>query len=499
MPKFISKFTATTFLTLTATGAMADVTPQQVWDAMKVQFSLSGELTAVETQTGDTLDVSQITLSNSANGAQSDVTIGGTISFRNLGDGTVAVEYPSTMTFQSTSDAGQASATIGMELVQSGGQMRASGTPDNIRFDFSFPTMVGKLTEIDVDGETFEGDFVVTASAMNGYWTQSGDGNRQVNADYSMASMNVDADFDMPDEEGRIDFQIEMSDLGATSNTRFPADFDASTPETLFQSDFQVAADLEFQATEFTVRVDAPDQTTNIAGTLGGGSFGVGMSPDGIRYAVTNSDFQAEGGIVGLPIPPVAVTFAQSGFDLIMPLGQSETPQDFKLATLLKDLKVSDFLWAMVDPMQQLPRDAATVNLDITGKANWAVDLFDPMAMAAAEDGVGTLDSLQLNDLTVKIAGAELNGAGAFTFDNDDLETFDGIPRPIGAIDLALTGGITLLDTLTSMGLVPQEQAMGIKMMSGLFAVPGDGPDTLNSKIEIDESGAILANGQRIQ
>ena len=36
-------------------------------------------------------------------------------------------------------------------------------------------------------------------------------------------------------------------------------------------------------------------------------------------------------------------------------------------------------------------------------------------------------------------------------------------------------------------------------MMMGLFARPGDGEDTLVSTIEVQEDGAVLANGQRIR
>ena len=66
-------------------------------------------------------------------------------------------------------------------------------------------------------------------------------------------------------------------------------------------------------------------------------------------------------------------------------------------------------------------------------------------------------------------------------------------------MNLALSGGNTLLDTLVGMGLLPEEQAMGARLMSGLFARPGDGPDTLVSTIEMKEDGSILANGQRIK
>jgi hypothetical protein len=70
---------------------------------------------------------------------------------------------------------------------------------------------------------------------------------------------------------------------------------------------------------------------------------------------------------------------------------------------------------------------------------------------------------------------------------------------PAGTINLMLVGGNGLLDTLVSMGLVPEDQAMGARMMLGLFARPGDGADTLVSEITFQEDGAILANGQRIR
>jgi hypothetical protein len=49
------------------------------------------------------------------------------------------------------------------------------------------------------------------------------------------------------------------------------------------------------------------------------------------------------------------------------------------------------------------------------------------------------------------------------------------------------------------MGFLPQEQAMGARLMMGLFAVAGPEADTLTSKIEINDAGHIIANGQRIQ
>jgi hypothetical protein len=77
--------------------------------------------------------------------------------------------------------------------------------------------------------------------------------------------------------------------------------------------------------------------------------------------------------------------------------------------------------------------------------------------------------------------------------------TWGGMPAPDGSVDLKLAGGNGLIDKLVTMGLLPQEQAMGARRMMGLFARPGDGPDNLVSKIEVKKEGSIFANGQQIK
>ena len=111
----------------------------------------------------------------------------------------------------------------------------------------------------------------------------------------------------------------------------------------------------------------------------------------------------------------------------------------------------------------------------------------------------GDTHALSVNDLLVQAVGAKLTGKGAFTFDNTDMRTIPGMPRPEGAIDLALNGANALIDNLIAMGIISDQEAMPARMMMGMFAVPGDGPDSLKSKIEINAQGHILANGQRIK
>ena len=168
----------------------------------------------------------------------------------------------------------------------------------------------------------------------------------------------------------------------------------------------------------------------------------------------------------------------------------------------MRDFAVSDMIWGLLDPSAQLPRDPATLALDLSGKAKVLFDFLNPDQAAALQSSgaaPGELNALTLKSLVLDAVGARLTGTGDFTFDNSDLTSFDGMPRPTGAVDLKLVGGNGLLDKLVAMGMLPQEQAMGARMMMGLLAVAGTEPDTLNSKIEINDAGHILANGQRIQ
>ena len=115
-----------------------------------------------------------------------------------------------------------------------------------------------------------------------------------------------------------------------------------------------------------------------------------------------------------MPIPDLSGSYAESAFNLSMPLQKSDTPSDFGLLVKLVDLKVSDALWGMIDAGNVLPHDPATLIIDTKGTATLTSDLTDEAMMDAMGDvPPGQLNSFDLTQLTLKIAGAELNGDGA--------------------------------------------------------------------------------------
>jgi hypothetical protein len=217
------------------------------------------------------------------------------------------------------------------------------------------------------------------------------------------------------------------------------------------------------------------------------------MSADGMSYGGTGDDAKIAVQISSFPLP-IDLSVAQTAFNFAIPVAKGEAAQPFGLLVKFVDLEVSEGLWGMFDPAAQLPRDPATLIVDLSGAAKLLVNILDPKeAENIGDQPPGELDALDINELKLSAVGAELTGNGALTFDNSA-----GMPKPLGAVDLQLTGANALIDKLVAMGFVPEDQAMGARMMMGLFAVP-TGEDALSSKIEFKEDGGVYANGQRVQ
>ena len=74
-----------------------------------------------------------------------------------------------------------------------------------------------------------------------------------------------------------------------------------------------------------------------------------------------------------------------------------------------------------------------------------------------------------------------------------------GMAGASGTLKIALVGVEPLFAGLLSTGLVAQDDLMGVRMMMGMFAVPGDEGDSLKTTIELTPEGGIVANGMPLQ
>ncbi|MEM7076129.1 MAG: hypothetical protein AAGA28_15025 [Pseudomonadota bacterium] len=488
-----------------AGASWADLTAEDVWADWQGYLSSAGyDVTATQSQSGNTLSVTDITLGMVLPEDEGNMTADlGRLDFEEMGDGTVSVRLPASMPMSLTLDVvDEGEMTVGFEFTNSGFDMRAAGVPADLTYTYSADEIGFALTGIESDGETIDtGTFTVNMANVVGETLMKIGDLRSSVQKMTSESLVYKVDFTDPELGGTLQWESTIQGLDLIGNGAVPIQSDLTDMAAAISDGFAADATMRFGSGQTKIRFQ--DSATEFSADTSseGGTFQAGFGANGLGYTLGTTGLKVF--FQGNDVPfPVEAAIGEAALNLLLPISKSEEMQDFAFGLTLGDFTMSDLIWGIFDPGAQLPRDPATVALDMTGKMRLFLDLLNADDMAAIEAtgaAPGEVDSVTLNDLRISLAGAELTGQGAFTFDNSDTETYDGLPKPEGAVDLTLTGGNGLLDKLIAMQLLPEEQAMGVRMMMGLFAVPGEGADTLNSKIEVTPDGQLLANGQRLR
>ncbi|ABA80097.1 DUF2125 domain-containing protein [Rhodobacter sphaeroides] len=507
---YFSTLAGTTALaTLVAAGsAQADVTPEQVWQSWQELGATYGQtLTAAnQSRTGDTLKLQDVRM----HFAQDGTVVEGTIPEVNLtqrGDGTVEItmspEFPVEMTIPNEPDAENPApepTELALALRQPGMVMVAGGDDLATTLAFDAPSTTIAVTEVDgVSAREMNLTAEMTMSDVAGTYRTEGTDTRSITNDFTAAVAEMTFAMTDPETKGKVNVRASATDLKGTSSGKMVGTLGMADMAAALQAG--AASTGSFTYGPATLEFDFADATDKGKGSASaaGGNLDVSMSGDSLSYGGGTKNVSLTLSGSQIPFPQFNMSYAEAAFQLLTPVTTSEEPQDFRLLTRLVNFKVSDEIWAMFDPQAQLPRDPATLVLDAKGKARLDIDLLDPKQVETlGEKAPGQIEALDLDQLQLTIAGADLTGDGSLTFDNSDTTTFGGVPAPTGQIDLKLVGGNALIDKLVSIGIVPQDQAMAARMMLGLFARPGEGEDTLTSTLEFKDKG-FYANGQRLQ
>jgi hypothetical protein len=485
---------------LCGSAANADVTAQQVWDNWKTQIDAYGEGVSVgaETMSGDTLTIESLTLDISEDDMNVEAEMG-PLTFTELGDGTVSVgmpeSYPLTLELEGN--------PVQLTISNAGLDIIASGTPEALAYDLGAERYAITLDSL---GPEFEEEGILNAGmiTMNDvqgdYTVITGDDLTEMDYTLDVGSVEIDVDLRERGGSGVILVAAEMADLGLNAEIAMPEAMDTDSPEAMFTEGFAFEGGYAIGPSSYAFEIDEEGEAMSGTAATDSTELTVAADYDGMAYRS-----QTKGVEIDFSVPqevpfPVEAALSTFGFTFDVPMSQTEEPRDFKLGMELRDLTIGDGLWNIFNPGEALPRDPATLAINLSGEATPLFDFMDPQQaqQAAMSNMPAELHAAALNELVLRLGGAEITGDGAFTFDNTDLQTIPGVPRPEGQADFRLVGVNGLIEKLVQMGLIPQEQAMAPRMMLGMFAQPV-GEDELTSTIEINEQGHILANGQRIQ
>lgn len=477
-----------------ANAALADVTPEEVWQNWQDFYASSGSTitTGSAERDGDTLVVTDFKASVETDGATSDTMIA-EIRLRDTGDGSVEVTMSDEASFTSSSpavDGGKAMGATG-SVKMPGLVGIVSGTGDDMAYEFTAPS-VDIAVEPSEDGVPVGKVGFLLSDTVSTYQVSGPAEAKQLDGTFEAATAAIN--LEVKDDTTNLVGSLNAADLSGEMTGDLTGVEEEEIADALAMG-FAFESGLSYGALNYEFDITDDTGPSRLVGGSEGGAFQVAM--DAARIMLTGGGKKVAATFSGsqLPFPEVKLSYAESGFNLTMPIGKSDTPQDFSFLTKLVDLQVSEEVWGMFDPTGALPHDAATVVIDASGKALVKSDL---MATPEGTPPDAELHALTLNELTARIAGAELTGKGALTFDNTDLTTYEGVPAPTGTVDLKLVGGNTLLDKLVAMGLVAEEQAMGARMMIAMFANPGAGADELTSTLEFKDKH-FYANGQQLQ
>ncbi|MEO0391450.1 MAG: hypothetical protein AAF218_11005, partial [Pseudomonadota bacterium] len=464
-----------------AAPALADLSADDVWsDWQSYMLTYGYNVTGAETRSGDTLTVSDVAMSFDM--SSEDAPVGDLqvqipqLTFTEQSDGSVRVGMSErlNMIFDADEDAPEPFQVV-MHYDQVNFDMVASGDPEAFQYVYSADSAALTLAEISSEGVTLPADFAraaMTVQALEGQTDVRIGALRDYDQTFSTGAVDFDFAFSDPDTADSAEVTYTASSLAFAGTSRIPAEADMMD-EVIAALKSGFAFDGGYAATDAatTIAFDGVDGPGRIAMSSAENALGVAMSAEGgLSYDISNTALSVDMMLPDVPVP-IQGTLGGTRFELGLPVVQSDDPQSYNLNLELNDLVVSDMIWGMLDPGGQLPRDPATLQIALSGLAKVLIEYMDPAQQGAMMAGglPAELQSAELTNLVLRVAGAALTGTGAFTFDASQPGLAGPLGTPEGQIDLRLEGGSTLMQTLVQMGLLPQEQAMGAQMMMGLF------------------------------
>jgi len=490
-------------LGLSAGAAAADLNADDVWrDWQALLADLGYTVRGAPERAGNRLVIPDLGLTQTMPDADGRIDIRlGRIAFEERGDGTVAVIYPESMPMAIAVMPAEGEAmTATLALRHDGLEVTASGTPERVGYDYAADALSLDLGQVTIDGEAMdmlggEVELAALAGRSAGFVEE---GIRRMEQDITAGPVRYSIALEDPQSGSAFTHEGAAESFAYDGTMSLPLEQAPDDLAAALDAGLRIATRLEFGPGES--RFSSTEDGVTSRGTSRSAGTGLEMTLSAAELSLGVRSDEVAATMDGSEVPfPLAYEAERAGLDLVMPVARDDAAQPFGLSLDFRSVTLSDDLWTMLDPEGVLPREPANLAVDLSGTGKLSVDLFDETAMAALEAGDSRAfapERLVLDTLMLELAGAKLTGAGAVDIEPEAGADF---PPAQGKVDLRLEGGNGLLDRLVAMGLLPEEQAMTVRMMAAMFAQPVEGDDTLTSSVEIRKDGSVLVNGQRMR
>ncbi|MEM9911451.1 MAG: hypothetical protein AAF922_11775, partial [Pseudomonadota bacterium] len=268
--------------------AQADLTAADVWTDWQGYLASSGySVTASQSQSGDTLTVSDITLSLEVPGEEGPFTVEmGELSFVENNDGTVSVLVPESLPMRfSGQSPEEGEVNVVMEYTSSGFDMIASGEPDDLLYNYSADEVGFSVTGIDAGGETLDiGKMAFALGNVIGVSEmKTGDLRKSIQR-LASETLSYTIDVTDPEEGGTVFVQSEFAGLDVTATGAVPTQVDMTDMAVAIDAGFEADANFTFASGQSQIRIEDAEQTFTADTRSDGGSYDVTLGQGGLSY-----------------------------------------------------------------------------------------------------------------------------------------------------------------------------------------------------------------------
>ena len=382
-------------------------------------------------------------------------------------------------------------------------EFKVSGNPSKVLYEFKASSAGFTLVELldnGVASSEFSAQMEFVLADVKSAITSTVGSKIEIKSLLSTSGASIKGGVRLLNVPVELSFQYVMDQLKSNSVSNEPKISLSEDFELALERGFFSTSNFTFDNSKLSMSAATPGGPVSLSFTTGPSSLTSAISQAGFVIQSDNKNT-----LVNLNLPNVErdleLDFAEFSSSLNIPLLAKSGKQDFGMKAKLSGLNFSDNVWNFFDDKNLMPNDPASIefamegltilNEDLSSDAIMENQNLDPLEF-------GQILSLRLKEFLLTALGLKVEASGDFKFDNDDLETFEGIPRPMGKASLKIEGTNEFMNRLENMQVFPSETIIGARMMLALL-MRATGNDVLQSEFVIDEKGKIYANGQRLR
>ena len=485
--------------------AHADLSTRDAWDNVKKLLETGGyRVIGQEVLVGSDLSIKDVQISFEVD-AQTDINFDiSSVNLTKNKDGFIHIRLPEEIYVQYLNEDEFGYKTEANILVRARElDFKVSGKLSEILYQLSASSAGFALVELldnGVPSSDFSADMEFVLADVNSTIRAEGESTIEIKSLFSASGASIKGGLSVLSVPVELNFQYVMGQLKSNSVSNEPKISINENFELALSKGFSSTSNFNFDTSQLNLNATTPSGPLSLSLTTGPSSLTSALSQSGFFIQSDNEQSKFK-----LDLPAFGsnfeLDFEEFSTSLNMPLLAKSGEQEFGMRGNLSGLDLSDTIWNLFDANKLMPDDPASIkfaiegstilNDGLTGQAIIENQDLDPLEF-------GQILRFELKEFLFDALGITVEANGSFEFDNEDLETFEGIPRPMGTASLKIKGSNAFIDRLENMQLLPSETIMGARMILALI-MRATGDDILLSEFEIDEKGKVYANGQRLR